>query len=95
MNSLPILSVQFTAHPGKYFRKHPNVYRQSGQVAKIAVISLPKEIAYPGEKYKKLINIPVIRQMLIYPPLVIQQPMNKRTGQFKRVMQNPIDLVEL
>jgi len=33
--------------------------------------------------------------MLIYPPLVIQQPMNKRTGHFKRINQNPIDLVEL
>jgi hypothetical protein len=33
--------------------------------------------------------------MLIYPPLVIQQPMNKRTGHFKRICQNPLDLVEL
>ena len=33
--------------------------------------------------------------MLIYPPLVIQQPMNKRTGQFKRIEKNPIDLVDL
>ena len=40
-------------------------------------------------------SVPVIRQMLIYPPLVIQQPMNKRTGQFKRIQQNPIDLVNL
>ena len=48
-----------------------------------------------GEKYKKLNSIPVIRQMLIYPPLVIQQPMNKRTGHFKRIEKNPIDLVEL
>ncbi|MDO9341209.1 MAG: hypothetical protein Q7T72_11880 [Bacteroidales bacterium] len=61
----------------------------------MAVISLPKDIAYEGAKYKKLNNIPVIRQMLIYPPLVIQQPMNKRTGQFKRIQQNPLDLIEL
>ena len=74
---------------------HPNVYRQVPAGAEMAVISLPKEIAYVGEKYKKLNNIPVIRQMLIYPPLVIQQPMNKRTGHFKRIQVNPIDLVEL
>ena len=61
----------------------------------MAVISLPKDIAYAGEKYKKLNVIPVIRQMLIYPPLVIQQPMNKRTGHFKRIHENPIDLVDL
>ena len=74
---------------------HPNVYRQVPAGGEIAVISLPKDIPYPGEKYKKLAAIPVIRQMLIYPPLVIQQPMNKRTGQFKRIGQNPIDLIEL
>ena len=74
---------------------HPNVYRQVPAGAEMAVISLPKEIAYKGDKYKKLKSIPVIRQMLIYPPLVIQQPMNKRTGQFKRIEKNPIDLVDL
>jgi len=74
---------------------HPTVYRQVPAGGEIAVISLPKDIAYSGEKYKKLNNVPVIRQMLIYPPLVIQQPMNKRTGHFKRIQQNPLDLVEL
>jgi hypothetical protein len=74
---------------------HPNVYRQVPAGGEIAVISLPKEIAYNSEKYKKLRSIPVIRQMLIYPPLVIQQPMNKRTGQFKKIEKNPIDLVDL
>jgi hypothetical protein len=71
---------------------HPNVYRQVRAGAEMAVISLPKEIAYP-EKYRKLNCVQVIRQMLIYPPLVIQQPMNKRTGEFKRIEKNPIDLV--
>jgi hypothetical protein len=74
---------------------HPNVYRQVPAGAEMAVISLPKNISYGNDKYKKLKNIPVIRQMLIYPPLVIQQPMNKRTGHFKRIEQNPIDLVDL
>jgi hypothetical protein len=74
---------------------HPTVYRQVPAGAEMAVISLPKEIAYDGAKYRKLNSIPVIRQMLIYPPLVIQQPMNKRTGHFKRIQKNPLDLVEL
>ncbi len=73
---------------------HPTVYRQVPAGAEMAVISLPKEITWNDEKYKKLNSIPVIRQMLIYPPLVIQQPMNKRTGHFKKVCQNPVDLVE-
>ena len=74
---------------------HPNVYRQVPAGAEMAVISLPKNIAYKGEKYKRLNIVPVIRQMLIYPPLVIQQPMNKRTGHFKKIMKNPLDLIEL
>jgi hypothetical protein len=74
---------------------HPNVYRQVPAGAEMAVISLPKEIAYGVEKYNKLNSIPVIRQMLIYPPLVIQQPMNKRTGHFKLIQKNPLDLIEL
>jgi hypothetical protein len=74
---------------------HPTVYRQVPAGAEMAVISLPKDIAYQGENYKKLNSVPVIRQMLIYPPLVIQQPMNKRTGDFKRINQNPVDLVNL
>jgi len=75
--------------------KHPNVYRQVRAGAEMAVISLPKNIRYPSEKYRKLNCVPVIRQMLIYPPLVIQQPMNKRTGEFKKIEQNPIDLMNI
>lgn len=63
---------------------HPTVYRQVPAGAEMAVISLPKEISWPAEKYKKLNAVPVIRQILIYPPLVIQQPTNKRTGDFKK-----------
>jgi hypothetical protein len=74
---------------------HPNVYRQVPAGAEMAVISLPKDVGYTTQKYKKLNCVQIIRQMLIYPPLVIQQPMNKRTGQFKKIQQNPLDLVEL
>ena len=73
----------------------PNVYRQGPAGAEMAVISLPKNIGFVSSKYKKLNCVPVIRQMLIYPPLVIQQPMNKRTGEFKKIRQNPLDLVEV
>jgi hypothetical protein len=74
---------------------HPNVYRQIPAGAEMSVISMPKEIVWNDDRYRKLNSIPVIRQMLIYPPLVIHQPMNKRTGHFKKIEKNPIDLVEL
>ncbi len=74
---------------------HPSVYRQVPAGAEMSVISLPKNIKWNSEKYNKLNCVPVIRQILIYPPLVIQQPMNKRTGHFKRIEQNPVELAEL
>jgi hypothetical protein len=74
---------------------HPTVYRQVPAGAEMAVISLPKQLVWPEEKYNKLNSVPLIRQILIYPPLVIQQPMNKRTGHFKKISLNPIDLAVL
>jgi hypothetical protein len=74
---------------------HPSVYRQVPAGAEIAVISLPKNIPFKGEAYSRLKSIPVIRQMLIYPPLVIQQPMNKRTGHFRKISKNPLNLFEI
>ena len=73
----------------------PLVYRQIPAGAEMAVISLPKTIPFNGEVYNRLNNIQVIRQMLIYPPLVIQQPMNKRTGQFRKITKNPLNLFEI
>jgi hypothetical protein len=73
----------------------PSVYRQVPAGAEMAVISLPKKIQFPGAPYNKLLPVPVIRQMLIYPPLVIQQPENKRTGHFRKIGQNPMDLFNI
>lgn len=74
---------------------HPSVYRQVPAGAEIAVISLRKDLHWTDDKYNKLNKVPIIRQILIYPPLVIQQPTNKRTGDFKKIGQNPVDLTEL
>jgi hypothetical protein len=73
----------------------PSVYRQVPAGAEMAVISLPKKIQFKGDLYKKLLPVALIRQMLIYPPLVIQQPENKRTGQFRKVARNPLALFDI
>ncbi len=74
---------------------HPNVYRQVRAGAEIATIALPKNIPMPMFYIEKLAEIPIIRQVLLNPPLVIYQPNNKRSGQFVRVVKNPIDYVEI
>jgi len=70
---------------------HPRIYRQVRAGAEIATIALPKNINYPEKVYDPLNQIPVIRQVLIYPPLIFTPPMNKRTGSFERVSQNPLN----
>jgi energy-coupling factor transporter ATP-binding protein EcfA2 len=73
----------------------PLVYRQIPAGAEMAVISLPKVVPFNSEVYNRLNSVQVIRQMLIYPPLVVQQPMNKRTGQFRKITKNPLNLFEI
>jgi hypothetical protein len=63
--------------------------------AEIATIALPKPIPYPQPVYDKLNTIPVIRQILIYPPLIFNPPMNKRSGSFERVYVNPLESIDI
>ncbi len=62
---------------------HPRIYRQVSAGAEIAAIALPRDINYPDEIYRRLNTIPIIRQVLIYPPLIFNPPMNKRSGVFE------------
>lgn len=74
---------------------HPRIYRQVRSGAEIATITMPKHIPYKQPIYHKLNEISVIRQVLIYPPLIFNPPMNKRSGSFERVDQNPLDFIDL
>lgn len=73
----------------------PRVYRQLAAGAKIGGIALPRQIPYPDAYKKVLADIPVIRQILLNPPLVLDPPMNKRKGKFERIFKNPLDVVAL
>ena len=74
---------------------HPRIYRQVRAGAEIGTIALPVEIPYPEETFCKLNAIALIRQVIIYPPLIFNPPMNKRSGSFERVDRNPLDYVAL
>ncbi len=78
-------------------RQHPQVYRQARAGADIATIvsqSTPATSWTEVTPYNKLKQIPVVRQVLLYPPLVLDPPMNRRTGRFRRVEENPLLLVD-
>jgi energy-coupling factor transporter ATP-binding protein EcfA2 len=75
---------------------HPRIYRQVRAGAEVATIALPKPLPYPaGSSLEKLNEIGVIRQVLIYPPLILNPPMNKRSGVFERVPASPLDALTL
>lgn len=75
--------------------QHPNIYRQVRAGGEMAVIALPKDINLPQGSYQKLLNIPIIRQILLYPPLLLNPPMNKRTGKFEQVSRNFLGQIDV
>jgi len=74
---------------------HPKIYRQVSAGAEIGAIALPKKMEYPNNDYKILDDIFVIRQVLIYPPMIFNTPNNKRKGVFARIDKNPLKSMKL
>ena len=70
---------------------HPRIYRQVSAGAEIGVIARPIDVPYPNEMYRRLNQISVANQVLIYPPMIFETPMNKRSGVFQKVDYNPIE----
>ncbi len=75
--------------------RHPAIYRQVRAGAEIAVITSAQFTASLDGVYRKLQEIPITRQILLTPPLILNPPMNKRTGRFVRVDVNPLDRIDI
>ncbi len=69
--------------------QHPRIYRQVAAGGEVATIAVKQSVPLPPE-YAELNKIPMIRQMLLYPPLILQPSMNKRTGRIEPVGESPI-----
>ncbi|KAB2954643.1 phosphoenolpyruvate carboxykinase [Heliorestis acidaminivorans] len=69
--------------------KYVRIHRQVIAGGQIAAVGMRRELPYP-KLYQELNKIQIIRQVLLYPPLVLDPSMNKRTGQFIRIDENPI-----
>lgn len=67
---------------------HPRVYRQVCAGCNVGLIAIQREWNIPSEYQSLLEGIPFIRQVLVDPPMIIYPPMNTRSGQFKRIMEN-------
>jgi hypothetical protein len=73
---------------------HPLIYRQVSAGAEIGAIARSRKMPYP-DNYRKLNNISVISQVLIYPPMIFNTPTNKRSGMFEKIDYNPLDSLDL
>lgn len=74
---------------------HPRIFRQVRAGAEIATIAFNRDMIFPHNSFKALNGISVIRQVLIYPPLIFNPPMNKRSGSFERVNRNPLEFINI
>lgn len=67
----------------------PRIYRQVSAGAEIATITEKMPMEMQSDLQKVVEKISVIRQVLIYPPLIFNTTSNKRVGFFERVTKNP------
>lgn len=73
--------------------KYPRIYRQVSAGAEIAAITKVKQLDIPAIYKAKLQEIGLIRQVLLYPPMIFNSSYNKRTGFYEPIKTNPIDMV--
>ena len=73
--------------------KYPRIYRQVSAGAEIAAITKVKNLDIPAIYKAKLQDIGLIRQVLLYPPMIFNSKTNKRTGFFEPVKTNPIEMI--
>lgn len=73
---------------------HPRIFRQVPAGCEIGIIT-KEQYGSLGGVYDKLASVPIIRQILIEPPLILDPPMNKRSGRFEPVDFNPLEDIEI
>ncbi|MBN2042984.1 MAG: phosphoenolpyruvate carboxykinase [Candidatus Aenigmarchaeota archaeon] len=69
---------------------HPRIYRQLAAGCQLGMILSEKDWQCPG-KYENAKRVPVIRQVYMSPPLILDPPMNKRVGFIQKVDSNPLE----
>jgi hypothetical protein len=69
----------------------PRVYRQVAAGAEVGVYAVPQKWPAPARYRELLAGIPFVRNLLMYPPLLLDPPTNTRSGQFAEVADNPLD----
>ena len=74
---------------------HPHVYRQVHAGAELGVIAAPRQWPAPVDYRAQLEAVPFVRRVLMYPPLILDPPTNRRGGSFVEIAENPLAGVRL
>lgn len=69
---------------------HPRVYRQVSAGCNVALIAVSAKARLPRDYAALLSGVPFVRHVWIAPPVILDPPTNKRTGQFQKVDSNPL-----
>ena len=73
----------------------PRVYRQIRAGVEITAITKEHPEFPLAGIYSKFAKIPVVRNIVLAPPLIINPPMNKRKGDFIKIDKNPAEFFEM
>ncbi len=74
---------------------HPRVYRQVSAGCEVGLVAWRMDWPVPAPYHGALGRIPFVRHVVIDPPFIIDPPMNKRTGEFSEVDEDPVQGLEL
>ena len=69
---------------------HPHVYRQVHAGAELGVVVGARRWPVPAAFRAQLEDIPFVRRVLMYPPLILNPPATTRAGSFTEVDEDPL-----
>ncbi|HOP63889.1 MAG TPA: phosphoenolpyruvate carboxykinase [Spirochaetota bacterium] len=75
--------------------EEPQTYRQTRAGVDITAITRHYDNLMDFGPYRKFSGVPVIRKIILAPPLILNPSMNKRTGSFERIDNNPFNLFNI
>ena len=75
--------------------EEPQTYRQTRSGVDITAITKRYEGLMDFGSYRQFDGVPIIRKIILAPPLILNPAMNKRTGSFEKIDKNPFTLFNI
>jgi hypothetical protein len=75
--------------------EEPQTYRQTRSGVDITAITKRYQGLMDFGNYRQFDGVPLIRKIILAPPLILNPAMNKRTGTFEKIDKNPFTLFNI